>query len=82
MDADERVDLLAGFFVYQSYNTEIENLADEQDLNVIFTTERDDDVCPVCGLYDGMAFVPGSLALTLYSPPLHPNCRCTLEVGE
>ncbi len=53
-----------------------------------FSTAADERVCPFCGPLDGQIIgleetfpgLTGELPNT-FTPPVHPNCRCTVEYG-
>jgi hypothetical protein len=44
----------------------------------IFRTQMDHRVCPICKPYENRVFEPQDPAIPLI--PLHPNCRCTMDV--
>lgn len=45
-----------------------------------FTAENDHKSCPVCKEFDGMIFRDDDPNLP--ELPLHPNCRCTLQLTD
>ena len=42
--------------------------------DVVFETEDDEKVCPLCDEFDGERFAFDDATKPI--PPMHPNCRC------
>ena len=84
---------LASAFNYGQQN-QIDQAVDGGDINAIvlkrFFTALDERVCPICGPLHGVAIVHdatfpstlprvnGGKGATTLTPPLHPQCRCTI----
>lgn len=47
---------------------------------VVFETEGDHGVCPICDQYDGIEYDFDDS--TKPAPPLHPNCRCVFRYTD
>lgn len=44
----------------------------------IWSAILDNHTCPLCLELDGQILDPNSPEYTIYQPPLHPDCRCTI----
>jgi len=61
--------------VIQKARTDITN-------EVEFVTEEDERVCPLCDELSGTVWELPAEFDEIERPPIHPNCRCRLEITE
>lgn len=72
-----RFDLIMVSEATRSLNTAIIVRTTPKGAWLKFHTVHDERVCPICAAYDGKVYYPSEAWFIL---PVHPNCRCYLEV--